>query len=74
MTVVNLPGYMETGTKTNKDLSKYKILSNCWICEGWTQIRFTYRKSEDEDPSANVFLHLEFENYTPEVMLFDAKC
>lgn len=63
---------METGSKLNRDLAKHKILSNCWICEGWTQMKFTYKKTALDDPDDNVFLHLEFESFKAEVMIYDS--
>ena len=48
------------------------ILSNCWICEGWTQMRFAYKKNALDDPDDNVFLHLDFEKFRDEVMFYDS--
>ena len=58
-------------------LIKLKAYSNCWICEGWTQMKFTFisgvtiprEVAEDE----NVFIHLSFEDYIPDYMIPEGK-
>ena len=49
-----------------------KAYSNCWICEGWTQMKFIFisgvtipRKIKDDE---NIFLHLSFDNYESDYM------
>ncbi len=49
-----------------------KAYSNCWICEGWTQMKFIFvsgvtvprKVGEDE----NVFIRFSFEDYAPDYM------
>ena len=53
-----------------------KANSNCWICEGWTEVRFEYRPGVDDDePDHDRFvpinLHLECDGFTPDLMLQD---
>lgn len=64
------------------------VCSNCWICEGWTCVRFTIHKSKvdhalsknfgllnpntshyQEDPAPLVNIHLNFDHYTPHIMV-----
>lgn len=40
--------------------------NNCWICEKWVQFRFVFN-DVCEPP---VFIHLEFDNFVPEMMKF----
>ena len=50
---------LETGKVKNKNLIKLKATSNCWICEGWTEFKFTF----------NVPEHLEIDNDMTPIML-----
>lgn len=50
-----------------------KINSNCWICEGWTEVKFEYRTGIDDDSlflekDTKVFLHLECDNFEKDEM------
>ena len=40
----------------------WRPTSNCWLCEGWSEVEFTYQSST---PSVPIYLHLSFENYYP---------
>ncbi|OMJ80561.1 hypothetical protein SteCoe_19157 [Stentor coeruleus] len=41
--------------------------TNCWICEGWKEVTFIWKmKFANGDPA---FLHLECDNYQPELMI-----
>lgn len=42
-----------------------KTKDNCWICEGWVEIKFQYSGVEYQHP---IFLHLDFEDYRPMLM------
>ena len=61
-------------------LSQERVLlqttSNCWICEGWTQVlfRFTPRVSSSDivDQYTPVCLHLEIDGFAPDIMLKEA--
>ena len=66
---------METGTVTNKEFHNLQATSNCWICEGWVQTKYEFipnvthkYKLGDYD---NVYLHLSFEGYKPDLMAED---
>ena len=68
---------LEIGTLPNQEFHKLKALSNCWICEGWVQAYFEfipqvthkYKLGEFD----NIYLHLSFEGYKPDLMLKDSK-
>ena len=47
------------------NVQKLRSKNNCWICEGWREIKFHYKpnKYEGNLESAYVRLHLNFENY-----------
>ena len=45
--------------------------TNCWICEGWSQMKFEVSvpdRSIGQDIQS-VWIHFEFEDYKPMVML-----
>ncbi|KAL4432711.1 hypothetical protein ABPG74_011532 [Tetrahymena malaccensis] len=43
-----------------------KAFDNCWICHGWTEIRFEMRDTgSDVFTGEPAFLHLDFEDYQP---------
>lgn len=64
---------LETGNKSNSQMKKLQAYSNCWICEGWTQMKFIFVSGvtapREVQPNENVFLHLSFEQYIPDYML-----
>lgn len=51
------------------DFTNTKSKDNCWLCEGWPEVRIQYivgkSGSINEYP---IYLHLDFENYRPMVM------
>ena len=60
-------------TKIN-NIRKIRAKNNCWICEGWKEIEFTYRLSDDIKRNLKgppeVKIHLGFENWKPHEMIF----
>lgn len=60
--------------KTDR-LIELKVSSNCWICEGWNEVRFEWTPgvSSDEDISEEVplFLHLSIDGFEPDLMFKD---
>ena len=53
---------------------EFENVSNCWICEGWSEVHFTYEPGvSDDNPNHDVFkpidLHLELDHYKPDLML-----
>ena len=49
------------------NIQKIRGKNNCWICEGWKEIKFHYKPHnyEGDVNSAVVKLHLNFEGYKP---------
>ena len=49
------------------NVQKIKHKNNCWICEGWKEVKFHYKPHNYEGnvSEAQVKLHLEFEGYKP---------
>ena len=67
---------MQCGTLKNQELLKLKANSNCWICEGWTEVRFEYKPGvSDDNPNHDkfdpIYLHLECDEYEKDLMLPD---
>jgi len=50
---------------SEKKLNK-EFIKNCWICEKWQLQKYQIDSADLSDP---VFLHLEFNNYRPFVMM-----
>ncbi len=48
-----------------RNIRKIRAKNNCWICEGWRELKFAYKPPEKvEDPKEmDVKIHLNFENY-----------
>lgn len=60
-------------TKTNVDtVRKIRSKNNCWICEGWREVKFEFTPKEPiaDFNSHLVKLHLSFDNYRPFDMLY----
>ena len=47
------------------NIQKLRSKNNCWICEGWREIKFHYKPSKYNGSMDKAFmrLHLNFENY-----------
>ena len=47
------------------NVQKLRAKNNCWICEGWREVKFHYKpnKYEGDLQKAYMRLHLNFENY-----------
>ena len=59
--------------KTNiANVRKLRSKNNCWICEGWREVKFTFIPKEPIEEIHNhlVKIHLNFDNYKP----FDLLC
>jgi Leucine-rich repeat (LRR) protein len=41
----------------------WRPTTNCWLCEGWSEVEFLYTPSST--PRLLIYLHLSFESYTP---------
>jgi hypothetical protein len=57
---------INTLLKTNiRNIRNIRARNNCWICEGWRELKFTYKPPNNiENPQdLDVKIHLNFENY-----------
>ncbi|CAI2371034.1 unnamed protein product [Moneuplotes crassus] len=55
---------------------KYSLhaYSNCWICEGWTEVRFEWRLNPDQSDKNKrnrIKIHLSCDNYEPDKLRKD---
>jgi hypothetical protein len=41
-------------------LEKFKVKDNCWICEGWSEMKFDFTTNLK---GAEVAIHFDFDNY-----------
>lgn len=76
----NVIGYTNRDGKTIRFKQKSEVLSNlktgmnCWICEGWREQTFTvYQGRSINNLSQPVFIHFEFNNYQPELMVMETE-
>lgn len=51
-----------------------KECTNCWVCEGWTEHRFTYLPGQsDDNPNHDEFkpikLHLDIDHFEGDLMM-----
>jgi len=56
----------EPNIKTHiTNIRKIRAKNNCWICEGWKEVMFTYKppKKTPKIEHLDVKLHLNFDNY-----------
>ena len=55
---------------TTNEIGKI-LTTNCWICEGWSQMKFEVAVPDRSigQEIQSVWIHLEFEDYRPMVML-----
>ena len=65
---------MQGGIVKDKRAFTSELLSNCWICEGWSQVHFIYEpgKSDDNknhDEFVPINLHLEIDDFKPDLLL-----
>ena len=41
----------------------------CWICEGWTELKFSWTPEESGSINSEpIFLHLDFDSFRPMIM------
>lgn len=49
---------------------KLKAVSNCWICEGWSEVDFSFKpKVEIDTDIVPVKVHISSDNYAGELLL-----
>lgn len=55
----------------NSKMKKYVVwreCSRCWICERWSEVEFTWKPEVSGNTVDPVFLHLDFDDYLPDLM------
>lgn len=64
---------LRTGKAKTSRLYSLHAFSNCWICEGWSEVRFEWRISQknQELKKNKVKIHLSCDNYAPDKMRRD---
>lgn len=65
---------MQAGIVTDTRVFELQAFSNCWICEGWSEYRFTFEPgvsdgNTDHDPYMPIKLHLEIDRFQPDLLL-----
>ena len=67
---------LKSGKITDSRMRELEVCSNCWICEGWTEVKFVYEcgvsdDSPGHDPFKPITLHLEVDDWKPDIMMPD---
>lgn len=63
---------LNVGQIHSPSVLQLKATSNCWICEGWTEFKFTFEPHEPEkidNDTMPVMLHLSADNFEGELLL-----
>ena len=70
-----MPLDMQAGTVKDSRKLELSSMTNCWICEGWSEHRFTYKPgvSDDttgeHDPFVPINLHLDIDHFEADLMV-----
>ena len=66
---------LERGHKHNSQAISLQASSNCWICEGWTEVKFVFNPElafpEKHDPYVPIYLHLSSDEFEQDLLLPD---
>ena len=49
--------------------AKY-LKTECWLCEGWVEINFSFKYERNDQHNEPIFLHLECDKYQPDLMFY----
>lgn len=60
--------HLQSGVITDKRVLELKPTANCWICEGWSQVRFSWRSAHKLEETSTVYLHLEIDRFEGDFM------
>jgi hypothetical protein len=62
------------GSSQLREAAAWRQISNCWICERWSEIEFVWENgvsgSGDRDP---IYLHLDIDDWRPDLMVRDSE-
>lgn len=65
----SLNGFSTTMKFSKKNKSLYRPVSNCWVCEGWSEQTFEFKLGKSyPDIVDPVHIHFEYNFYKPELM------
>jgi len=59
---------LETGIMAKKKVG-LMACSNCWICEGWTQVTFRYSPETPLDHYDLVYCCINIDGFEPDLMI-----
>ena len=64
------------GVVTDSRALELQAHTNCWVCEGWAEHRFTYKPGvSDDNPNHDIFkpikLHLDVDHFEGDLMMQD---
>jgi hypothetical protein len=66
---------LQTGKVKSKEKIKLSACSNCWICEGWTEVKFEFTpgisSNVPHDPDKPLYLQISSDDYEKDLMLPD---
>ena len=74
--LTRLPSLLDSGKIKDSNSIQLQHNSNCWLCEGWTQIKFRFEPgvsddNPEHDPFKPIKLHLQIDQYQGDLMLPD---
>ena len=51
-----IPPQFKSGNVRNTKMLELKVGSNCWICEGWSEVRFEFKPGfSDNNPTCDMY-------------------
>ena len=62
-----------TGTVKNSMAIELRVADNCWICEGWTEVKFEFESEDIDVDIVPVKLHVSCDNYLGELLDMDTE-
>jgi len=66
---------LERGYKHNSKAISLEASSNCWICEGWTEVKFEFNPDlvfeEKHDQYVPIYLHISSDKFEQDLLLPD---
>ena len=74
--LTRMPTNLKAGNIKDSRKVELKSVTNCWICEGWSQHYFKYQpgisdERKDHDPFVPINLHLDIDHFEGDMMLPD---
>ena len=66
---------LEMGAKRSKKLARVNTFNKCWICEGWSPLKFIFHplifKMDPLKDTDKLYIHFNFDNFSPLLMKKD---